>query len=369
MGGEVLWTRRRAWGRWLLAVVVAGSVAWSYVLLGRSADWYPWLRWVVLALGVTGAVAIAVFRPTARRGAFALVRRLGLGVSVAAVLLGPAAYTLQTVTTPHSGSIVTAGPNVAGGLGGPGGFGGRGMPSGGNVPGGMEPPDGMQFPGGADAGQGAGGAPNGQSGQGDANGQAGPGVGQADPGGQTGANRQTDPNGGSAGSGAQGFPGMGDFDPQNFGGRSSGPGGFGGFDGGDGTISDELKQVLTANASNFRWMAATTSSQNAATYQLATGYSVMPIGGFTGSDPSPTLDQFKTWVAEGQIHYFIGSGGFGGGFGGGQGGGQGGTGDISSWVAQNFTATTVGGVTLYDLTQPAGSTTSDSATTGTTSNT
>ena len=42
----------------------------------------------------------------------------------------------------------------------------------------------------------------------------------------------------------------------------------------------------------------------------------MAIGGFNGSDPSPTLAQFKAYVADGEIHYFIASGGDGGGRGG-----------------------------------------------------
>jgi hypothetical protein len=67
----------------------------------------------------------------------------------------------------------------------------------------------------------------------------------------------------------------------------------------------------------------------------------MPIGGFNGSDPSPTLAQFKQYVADGQIHWFIASGN-----GGGPGGGNN---AISTWVTANFTATTVGGTTLYDL--------------------
>ena len=29
---------------------------------------------------------------------------------------------------------------------------------------------------------------------------------------------------------------------------------------------------------------------------------MMPIGGFNGSDPSPTLEQFQQYVAEGKIH-------------------------------------------------------------------
>ena len=84
----------------------------------------------------------------------------------------------------------------------------------------------------------------------------------------------------------------------------------------------------------------------------------MSIGGFNGTDPSPTLAQFQSDVAAHEIHYFIG-GGLGGGrgsFGRGlPGAGDDGastSGAITSWVEQNFTATTVGGVTVYDLTQP-----------------
>ena len=71
--------------------------------------------------------------------------------------------------------------------------------------------------------------------------------------------------------------------------------------------------------------------------------SVMPVGGFNGSDPSPTLAQFEKYVANGQVHYFIASGGAGGGPGGN------GSSAITQWVEANFTAKTVSGVTLYDL--------------------
>ena len=80
----------------------------------------------------------------------------------------------------------------------------------------------------------------------------------------------------------------------------------------------------------------------------------MAIGGFNGSDPSPTLAQFKAWVAAGRIHYFIAGGGLGGGLAGQGGpGGQGGSGtasQITSWVESTYTAKTVDGVTVYDLT-------------------
>jgi hypothetical protein len=76
----------------------------------------------------------------------------------------------------------------------------------------------------------------------------------------------------------------------------------------------------------------------------------MAIGGFNGTDPAPTLAQFEKYVAEGKIHYYIsGGGGFGGGFGGGSSGTSPAT-QIESWVTTHFTAETVDGVTIYDLT-------------------
>jgi hypothetical protein len=71
----------------------------------------------------------------------------------------------------------------------------------------------------------------------------------------------------------------------------------------------------------------------------------MAIGGFNGSDPAPTLAQFEAWVATGRIHYFIGGAGLGA--------ASGGSDDstaIASWVASHFTAQTIGGQTVYDLT-------------------
>ena len=110
-------------------------------------------------------------------------------------------------------------------------------------------------------------------------------------------------------------------------------------------------------------MAAATGSNSASGYQLATGDPVMAIGGFNGTDPTPTLAQFKKYVSEGRIHYYVGGGGGfgGGGFGGGGfgGGGLGASGtstssQIAAWVKSHFTAVTVDGVTLYDLTSPTG---------------
>ena len=94
-----------------------------------------------------------------------------------------------------------------------------------------------------------------------------------------------------------------------------------------------------------RWAAATDGSQSAASLELATGgKAVMAIGGFTGSDPAPTLAQFKAYVAAGDITYYIA-----GGQGGGPGGGSGTASQITSWVEAHYQATTIGGQAVYVL--------------------
>lgn len=111
-----------------------------------------------------------------------------------------------------------------------------------------------------------------------------------------------------------------------------------------------LTKLLETDASSYTWIAATVGSNSAAGYQLATRDPVMAIGGFNGSDPTPTLSQFEKYVAEGKIHYFIASGGTGGGIGGGGGASSTGTGSsITAWVEAHYKATTVDGVTIYDL--------------------
>ena len=72
----------------------------------------------------------------------------------------------------------------------------------------------------------------------------------------------------------------------------------------------------------------------------------MAIGGFTGSDPAPTLAQFEKLVSEHEIHYFVSGGAGAGGPGGGSGSGS----QITAWVKAHFTAKSAGGMTVYDLT-------------------
>ncbi len=117
-----------------------------------------------------------------------------------------------------------------------------------------------------------------------------------------------------------------------------------------GTPGKALVSLLKSNASSYRWVAAVVGANSAAGVQLAADEPVMAIGGFNGTDPAPTLAEFEADVAAGKVHYFIS---------GGTGTGPGGVGSsssssaISSWVEANFTAKTVAGVTVYDLTTHA----------------
>jgi hypothetical protein len=278
-------------------VAVTGS--WDFVLLDRTPDWLPWLRYVVLVAGVVVAIGLMI---GVRRAARSTV--LVLLVSVLTGVAGSAAYAVDTASQPHTGSIPTSGPSDS---------------------------------------------------------------------------------------------------SSSFGGGRGGPGG-------DDATGSALTNLL--KSSNTTWAAAVVSANSAAPLELASGKAVMAIGGFTGSDPSPTLAQFEQYVKEGKIHYFVVGGGPGGGgglrggnggftpgdaqggapggsfrgggvpgggsgqvpgFGGGQGTGEmpgggrfpgggsgggfggGGSGDgssITSWVESHYTKTTVGGQTVYDLTKP-----------------
>jgi 4-amino-4-deoxy-L-arabinose transferase-like glycosyltransferase len=112
-----------------------------------------------------------------------------------------------------------------------------------------------------------------------------------------------------------------------------------------------LSRLLSADADHYTWTAAAVGSNNAAGYQLASGAPVMAIGGFNGTDPSPTLEEFKQFVADGQIHYFVRGKMMIGHWGGGTSGSQE-SAEIAEWVETHYTPTTVDRVIIYDLTQP-----------------
>ncbi len=112
--------------------------------------------------------------------------------------------------------------------------------------------------------------------------------------------------------------------------------------------SPAIDRLLRQDAGGYTWAAAAVGSNVASGYQLSSEQPVMAIGGFNGSDPSPTLAQFERYVAQGRVHWFIGDGSRGGMRGGVGPGGSTST-AIAAWVSSHFTARTVDGVTLYDL--------------------
>ncbi|WP_116103932.1 ArnT family glycosyltransferase [Amycolatopsis thermalba] len=223
IGAVELWRGRHNFAaRIVLALMLAATGVWDFILLDRTPDWQPWLRWVLLVL--TALVVAGLLFGLDR------LRRAGTVLAVAGVitgLLAPGAYAVVTAGQGHTGSIPTSGPS-----------------------------------------------------------------------------------GNSMG----------------FGDRA-------------GAESSELIALLRQTTT--KWSAASNGSQSAAGLALGSATAVIAIGGFNGGDPAPTLDEFKRYVADGEITYYV-SDRMGRG-----------SGEIEQWVTENFTAQTVGGTTVYDLTTAA----------------
>jgi 4-amino-4-deoxy-L-arabinose transferase-like glycosyltransferase len=120
----------------------------------------------------------------------------------------------------------------------------------------------------------------------------------------------------------------------------------------DEATNSDLAGVLAAT--HTRWSAATNGSQSAATLEIASGTSVMAVGGWSG-DPAPTLQQFIDDIHAGKIAYYVEAG-------------RGPsspathgevirstvhtashTREIADWVAANYPGTMIGGSTVYRL--------------------
>ena len=128
------------------------------------------------------------------------------------------------------------------------------------------------------------------------------------------------------------------------------PGDGGGL--GGNTSDSALLQYLVANRGSAQWIVAANSSQEAGSIEIATGLPVMAMGGFTGSDPAPTLAQLKSYIASGKLRFVLASSGQNGGFGG---AGSGDTSDRTSWVTSTCKLVSYGGsATLYDCAGAAG---------------
>lgn len=231
IGATQLWQRRAQWAaRVTLAVMVVGTGAWTVVLLNRTPDWLPWLRWTLLGISIVAAVLLL---------AVDNFRRFALGIGLFALvsgLLGSAVYTVETISQVHIGGSPIAGP----------------------------------------------------------------------------------PN----------------------------PGHEGGF-GRGGAPDPELAALISATGN--RWAAAASGSQDVTPLELTTGKALLAVGGFSGRDPSLSLDRFKQYVADHEIGYFLvhnrdDNGGWH----------MGNDDDndaakITAWVKANFTSTKIGSIEVYNL--------------------
>lgn len=140
--------------------------------------------------------------------------------------------------------------------------------------------------------------------------------------------------------------------PAGFATGDVGTGGMPSMGGMGGETNEELTALLESTTT--RWSAAVNGSMSAAGYELSSDTAVMAIGGWSG-DPAPSLDEFIEYVSNHEVTYYV-SGGMGGGMArGGMGGDSESTSSqIQEWVEANFTATTVGSATVYDLSTYAG---------------
>ncbi|WP_277627976.1 glycosyltransferase family 39 protein [Arsenicicoccus dermatophilus] len=70
--------------------------------------------------------------------------------------------------------------------------------------------------------------------------------------------------------------------------------------------ADQTPQVVSLlAASTHDWAAAVPGAEEAARYQLAARVPVMAIGGYLGSDPAPTLEDFRTRARAGRVGYYL----------------------------------------------------------------
>jgi hypothetical protein len=109
---------------------------------------------------------------------------------------------------------------------------------------------------------------------------------------------------------------------------------------------DDPELTAMLRATHTEWSGAVSRSSSAANLELASDTAVMAIGGFTGSDPTPSLNEFIDDVHNGLITYYVvqKSRQFGPGH-----NGQSHR-DITDWVAANFRPVKVGPTTVYNLT-------------------
>ena len=275
------WRRRSVVGGLVLGAAVAITAVLAAVLLARTPDFVPWLGPVLAVGGIVAAVFLAL--PAGRAPARLAAAAVGLALVVA--LAGPASYALATMDGALAGGDPQAGPAAASAADG---FPRNPSRVPGRLPGGDSRPD--QLPGGLPGGDAAllpGGAVPGAVGAGD----------------------------------GDGLPGD---DPI--------------------ALASDLIDYLVAERGSATWLVAVLSANLAGPIQLQTGIPVMAMGGFSGGDPAPTLEQLKGYVHSGELRFVMSSGRLGS-FSGPAGarGSSATSQEIADWVARACTPVQVAG--------------------------
>lgn len=319
-GIVMFWRAYRAGGRrgWMLPIAVALSLAWAVFLWRSYLGFLPWTLWVAVAAGLA-SVAVMIWARVSRRTALR-VATAGLAVGVAAMLAPASSWAASVLDAKYAGSSLNAGAGPDSGMGG-----GHGMSAGNRAALAKRFGAGGGFSAGGAPGGGFGGAPSGAPG----------GFGRV-PGGAT---------GGGFGRAAGGAPG----------------GGFGGMMGATESMTSAERQIygyVTAHRDGASYLMAVGSWSQAAPYIDSAGQEVMPMGGFSGSVPEPTLAQARRLVSSGQLRFFLlnnanSAGGFGGFMGRGS---SPAVKSIESWVEKTCAAvpprdyggTSAAGQTLYE---------------------
>jgi 4-amino-4-deoxy-L-arabinose transferase-like glycosyltransferase len=277
------WYRAGGGRAWAMPAAVAVTVAWAMYLWSYYPGFLPWARWATLAGGVAAVAGLVIARVS--RQATGRLAMAGLAVGAAAIVAAPVTWASSVLDAKYAGSSFDASAGPSGGFGaGPGG-----------------------------------------------NARLAAGEFRRAFGGATGTG-----SGSVAAAEAQRLrellPGIG---------GTAGRGRIGGI-GASATTTlsaseQRLYRYLTAHRQGASYLMAVSSWSSASPYILATGQEVLPMGGFSGSVPEPTLAQVQQLVRSGQLRFFLLGGG---GFGGGGFGGAGGTSTtqrIATWVRSTCT--------------------------------
>ena len=254
-GTVLFWRWYRAGGAraWVLPVAVAAELGWATFLWSGYRSFLPWLLPAAIAAGAVAALVLGLAWLSQRTRT--RLATAGLAAAVAAMLAAPAAWAASVLDVRYAGSSFDASAGPAGAFGG--GSGGSG--------------------GGLGGGFGGGRFGRYQAIAGRFGGDAGPGAGGRGPGGSGG------PGGGLVATATTTLSGS----------------------------EQQLYAYLSAHRDGARYLMAVQSWSVASPYILATGQEVMPMGGFSGSVPEPTLARVRQLVGSGQLRFFLLGGGTG----------------------------------------------------------